>query len=796
MPRTTNRNRGGRIRVTDDSVVTIGTDVAVRAEHVEALNATKAKESADRTRKGHRLRLKKLIEWWMVEYPDYFEVGTRILSQEERLDPTKFYHTCNRDIVYEGLRVEMVLAYMAATKKKHTEQVNQAPISNKIYSFTHMRKIHDAILFGARTAKKILSTNYYAEMDSFLVSFKKEAADARSQGNVDEKSADPITFSLFRMILNWAVEQGNLFVWVWTILQWNLMARSISIDPLALHNISISEDHFVFRHDSTKTDKEGEKIHNKAVYCNPLDPLVCTGVSLGIWLSLEQNSFQDNSEKIFLRHGAKPGSAAHRYCEQLLNIMKMSQDIVQTFITNMSAHGLRKGSATHVACATTAPPPIASIANRGDWSLGKVLDVYWQFAEVGDSYLGRCLCGLDPNHTNFSVLPPHWTVENPVDDPDIKEALHRMYGVIITVHPSSIAILVRLLASVAYASDWILATTARIQGHPFSAIPLLQTPELLIRLKAKVTTGITVCMPKATGIPPHVMQLNLMTSLLELCQTTLVRVNEQAVVTRQSIFDAMEERAMENGQISRDQIVRILEEFQNGIGNTVSQQIDTLLQRRGIIAMPQNAELANQQPNHSNPTVGGLFAYSGRFWDVPEGFLFPSGIKRDVGWKLWIQGMPAYAIVGENGEIVSRKIKPFRKLLPSRLPKKVADTFKLIWRPIFTMMEEGITGNVLASTDESMLTSEMINSLYNEGTDHLRTKRVSYIFDDQKFHHNDWTISTWSKYVSCNKINQMGNELDKRNLPIEARFNRPHATRRKRGRPRDPEHVVEQDLDG
>jgi hypothetical protein len=112
------------------------------------------------------------------------------------------------------------------------------------------------------------------------------------------------------------------------------------------------------------------------------------------------------------------------------------------------------------------------------------------------------------------------------------------------------------------------------------------------------------------------------------------------------------------------------------------------------------------------------------------------------------------------------------------------------------MMEEGITGNVLASTDESMLTSEMINSLYNEGTDHLRTKRVSYIFDDQKFHHNDWTISTWSKYVSRNKINQMGNELDKRNLPMETRFNRPHATRRKRGRPRDPEHVVEQDLDG
>jgi F0F1-type ATP synthase epsilon subunit len=43
---------GGRFRVTDDSVVTIGTDVPVRAEHIDALNATKAKESSDATRKS------------------------------------------------------------------------------------------------------------------------------------------------------------------------------------------------------------------------------------------------------------------------------------------------------------------------------------------------------------------------------------------------------------------------------------------------------------------------------------------------------------------------------------------------------------------------------------------------------------------------------------------------------------------------------------------------------------------------------------------------------------------------
>ena len=313
MPRA-NRTGGGRIRVTDDTAVVLGADIEVRAEHLSAVNATKTKESSDETRKGHRRRLKKMIEWWMTEYRDYYDVGTRALSPQEMSDPMKFFHTCDRDILYDGLRVDMVTAYMAATKKKDAD----GP-SEKMYSFTHIRKIHDAILFGARTVKATLSTSYYSEMDSFLASIRKEIADARSRGNVDEKSADPISFSLFRLILTWAIERGNIFVWVWTILQWNLMARSISIDPLAHHNISISEDHFVIRHDSTKSDKEGEKIHNKAVYCNPLDPILCPGVSLGVcWLSLNQNTFRDNSERIFIRHGARVGSAAHRYCEQLL----------------------------------------------------------------------------------------------------------------------------------------------------------------------------------------------------------------------------------------------------------------------------------------------------------------------------------------------------------------------------------------------------------------------------------------------------------------------------------------------
>ena len=75
----TSHVQGQRLYVTDDTVVTIGTDVGVRAEHLNALNVTKTKASQTQTRRGHGRRIKKIIEWWMAEYPDYFEVGTRVL---------------------------------------------------------------------------------------------------------------------------------------------------------------------------------------------------------------------------------------------------------------------------------------------------------------------------------------------------------------------------------------------------------------------------------------------------------------------------------------------------------------------------------------------------------------------------------------------------------------------------------------------------------------------------------------------------------------------------------------------
>ena len=45
--------------------------------------------------------------------------------------------------------------------------------------------------------------------------------------------------------------------------------------------------------------------------------------------------------------------------------------------------------------------------SSGEWSIGKILDIYFQFAMGGDYYLGRLLILIDPEDEMFASLPPH-----------------------------------------------------------------------------------------------------------------------------------------------------------------------------------------------------------------------------------------------------------------------------------------------------------------------------------------------------------------------------------------------------
>ena len=118
------RGGGGRVQVherrVDDATAVIDADIEIAEEHSEEIRQTEAKQMEDRTRKNYRNRIRHIYTWWMKNYSDYFEHGTRVLSEAERNDRVAFHHTNDRDLVYSGLNVNMVKAFLVSKKKKRT----------------------------------------------------------------------------------------------------------------------------------------------------------------------------------------------------------------------------------------------------------------------------------------------------------------------------------------------------------------------------------------------------------------------------------------------------------------------------------------------------------------------------------------------------------------------------------------------------------------------------------------------------------------------------------------------------
>ena len=381
--------RRGRIRAdqrdTNDDVAIIGSDIAAPTDLAEKYNETAKCDMTNTCRRNYRNRNAKIIEFWKEFDPAYYAVGVRDVPEEEYNDPTKWFFSDSgkfkKDIVYEGLNEAFVLHFWVSTK------INEK--NGKHKSVGDLRKYRDAIVWGAKTAKQQLPRTFYVMADSFLNGYKKEWTNQKKLGNVEDTSADPISRDLYKLILRWALDQNNIMVWHWTQAQWNCMARSASIDPLHTDNFKIGGDSLVVKYDDSKADKNAERLSEKNIYANPHNWRMCYWTGLGIYVALRGEAMTDN-RNLFLNKSAKPGTASTRYCEQLEGIVRLHQEEIQNHMEfdRFNPYGIRKGAATHAVSGTTMPPSIPSIARRGEWSIGAVLDVYWHFNSVGDQYLG------------------------------------------------------------------------------------------------------------------------------------------------------------------------------------------------------------------------------------------------------------------------------------------------------------------------------------------------------------------------------------------------------------------------
>jgi hypothetical protein len=169
--------------------------------------------------------------------------------------------------------------------------------------------------------------------------------------------------------------------------------------------------------------------------------------------------------------------------------------MAQVWPAHFTPCGLRKGSATHAVSGTPLPPSLPSMACRGEWSQGLVLDAHWHFASIGDHCLGQILAGLKPNEVGFATPPPHFNISNPLENSDGRQAMHTMHQPILKncAHESNnpTNILLRCLACIAYHADGLVKVMVGCPGHDFSKLTVLHDKPLLSRLHLLVTVDVT-----------------------------------------------------------------------------------------------------------------------------------------------------------------------------------------------------------------------------------------------------------------------------------------------------------------
>jgi hypothetical protein len=292
------------------------------------------------TRKDYRNRLQRMVDWCLLKYDKYYQIVTRPVTEEELNDTTKHFHNQKRDFDYSRLSYKFVLAFLSEARIDRN--------TGKKRSFVHVRKFHDAVLFGAREQGVAFNRKYHLNLKRFLESFRKESKVATGTGETELQDADPMCFNLYNSLCSWYVHEGNLFNWTYQVLLWNCMGRSASVDPLGLHNLTLGPDSIIVTYDHSKSDMGGERVHPKNCYANPYNPYISSFLALGVWCLLYPEQF-DEADFLFIRKSCSLGSATKRFSNALRStIDKHSNEVRQWGVPDrIKAHSARKGTATH-----------------------------------------------------------------------------------------------------------------------------------------------------------------------------------------------------------------------------------------------------------------------------------------------------------------------------------------------------------------------------------------------------------------------------------------------------------------
>ncbi|KAL7524807.1 hypothetical protein ACHAXR_003117, partial [Thalassiosira sp. AJA248-18] len=345
-----------------------------------------------------------------------------------------------------------------------------------------------------------------------------------------------LSFKAYSMLAKKLFESGakeDIFAHLFLVLDWCLMKRAENCTNARINHISFSDDCLVFEFAKSKGHQKGEEhVGPWHVYSNPQMPWLCPILALAMYLLCYPDVLKGD---VPLFPGTEK-SVYNRYADRFNKLVKqMKKPLAKLGFApgDLATHSARKGVGTMVAAGCTVSPPIVSLCIRAGWTLGGVKDKYLFRENAGDQYVGRCASCLDQNTKEFAVSPAYFDYTK-FDDAEKIAKKKRVQNFIDSrlgfpegeIKPSAVLLIEHCFAAVCYHYSDLTEKYLHSKSILRVASLFRNIPADIAKLAVvKYPWNKTEDTPKATGIPPHVLQLvesEKIRNQLEKLQTSLM----------------------------------------------------------------------------------------------------------------------------------------------------------------------------------------------------------------------------------------------------------------------------------
>ena len=405
---------------------------------------------------------------------------------------------------------------------------------NKVtVSVSCMQGYKSALKWLYKNRKYVFTADMNQWLDQFIQGYKKIVAEKKLNGVMDVKEGKyALSFAghcflcyVFLSLRPCGKKypfKESIFGWCFQTFCWNIIGRCSNVQSLMLQHFNWVEDAMVVKVPQHKGDQTGESLSmDKHVYANPLEPKICTILSLAVFFFCRKRFKRNGQIKCKLFTDDRKDRFGD-LLEVILNdksLVPDNQDLGASK-EDLGSHSNRKGAASYL-CGLSVNLSAVNIFLRAGWSVGAVQDRYIFSGPGGDQIVGRANAGLDPNSRNFAVLPPHFTKAG-------EERMRKIgYAQVVEgwdqIPGGFQRVVAKLIASIVYHEKWLRENLGR--DHPLFC-QLIFTKRIVVgevvhanaveALRGYVVCGYDRCpdtMMQATGIPSHILLGNQMSDL-------------------------------------------------------------------------------------------------------------------------------------------------------------------------------------------------------------------------------------------------------------------------------------------